>query len=847
MVSDVGLKREENQDSYGFAHTDRVSFYLVADGMGGARGGGTASALAIHSVLRNAFDSDGTITEESLRSAIEVANEVIFERSREDLSLSGMGTTIVALALVGTRAILAHVGDSRIYCYHQNELMQVTRDHTLVQELVETGAIKPEDAAHHPIAHMLTRSLGPAGTVQVEVRTLEFELAPGDRFLLCSDGMYNLVEQKELEDYFGTNTPETAVEKLLNVVLERGASDNTTIEIIHVHDLQDSAVDFVIPETGKIRVVTSGEIPDFAPEEPDTVPGEISDVVSDATDKASGPLASSFSASEKNAEKIVESIVAPIAITESTDFLADQNKRVDPMTDVIFGVGGERLNVEIEETSKSRSTESVRLQADDGLEEITAEMASESLAGPEISPELAHRDMRVMKFAVIGAIGVTLGVLAFVIFSDPGELKESTAIARVDTKPISTTPSASAGSSTNPSVAVRTETNEPVSSSSSVSTFGTSATSGADSQTIGAQGDSSSLFPKTTSLFEPSPRPSEPSVDVQPKPIESAPIPLPSEETVVEVKPAPRIPVTIAPGHEEILAMASLRAIPPMPRLPADPKQNVEVAPINWARERQLREQLGTEFGSEPARYLSEAEKKEVFGRKIDVRESIADLDMKIQALGATSRGELDRLYTSVSKHLTNAQTTSEQISADLEQTRLEHQRWKERKGLAGAGVFRIAPELMAVDNDVRLKKQEYDQILLQYRASVESWQENPRDLSRVSQMSSLARDQKAKQSELEHAVQVAVERGLQSTQDRLTALMLASKDIELYLRRLSRHLGFIRGAQPNVGGANQTLLDRTSRERERLTSEFDRLNVQLSEYAENEMRRDAIFNTPPK
>src|SRR5690606_6430330 len=132
------------------------------------------------------------------------------------------------------------------------------------------------------------------------------------------------------------------------------------------------------------------------------------------------------------------------------------------------------------------------------------------------------------------------------------------------------------------------------------------------------------------------------------------------------------------------------------------------------------------------------------------------------------------------------------------------------------------------------------DQILLQYRSAVESWQEDPQDMSRVSRMSMLAREQKAKQAELETVVQSAVDRGATQTKERLIDLMIASRDLELYTRRLARHLGFVRGVQPNVDGSNQSLIDRLSSERRRSVQEFDRLNIELSEFAENELRRDA-------
>lgn len=256
--TDVGLKREENQDAYGYAHTSRVSIYIVADGMGGARGGATASALAVDSILRGAIDENGDITEESLRKAITAANALIFEHSREDESLMGMGTTLVAVAFSGERAILGHVGDSRIYHLRNGEVKQLTKDHTLVQELVDSGSITPEEAIHHPISHMLTRSLGPSEEIEIDSLVLPDTIQPKERFMLCCDGLYNLIPQEEIAEILKSLDPEAAVQRFLSLVLERGAPDNVTVEVIEVHDLDDSTVPFDLPEEGKIRVVTSG-------------------------------------------------------------------------------------------------------------------------------------------------------------------------------------------------------------------------------------------------------------------------------------------------------------------------------------------------------------------------------------------------------------------------------------------------------------------------------------------------------------------------------------------------------------------------------------------------------------
>ncbi|MCL4140691.1 UNVERIFIED_CONTAM: hypothetical protein GTU68_048588, partial [Idotea baltica] len=257
VKTDIGLRRKENQDAYGIAHTAGISFFVVADGMGGARGGATASAIAIQVIVNEAIKQNGIITRPSLKKAVETANDAIYSRSKSDENLQGMGTTVVALAFVNECAIVAHVGDSRIYRLSAGELKQLTRDHTLVQELVDSGALPPEEAENHPIAHMLTRSLGPAAQVEVEIQALAEPTQAGDKFLLCSDGLYNLVTDEEITQHLIDFTPEDANEKLVALALERGGTDNVTVEILEVCDAEDESLSVEYPTDGEMQFIYS--------------------------------------------------------------------------------------------------------------------------------------------------------------------------------------------------------------------------------------------------------------------------------------------------------------------------------------------------------------------------------------------------------------------------------------------------------------------------------------------------------------------------------------------------------------------------------------------------------------
>jgi serine/threonine protein phosphatase PrpC/flagellin-like hook-associated protein FlgL len=226
--------------------------------MGGARGGATASAIAVNLICPLAFNIAGDISSASLQEAIELTNQHIFNLSQVREGYTGMGTTVVALAISGDSAIVAHVGDSRIYRCSGGKLTPLTKDHSLIRELLDSGAISEKEAENHPVAHMLTRSLGPAEEVRVEVRVVEEPLKVGDKFLLCCDGLHNLVNDEEIQELLGNNSPKDAAEKLVELALSRGGNDNITVEIICIAD-KGAKNNFSIPPKGEIYASYSTE------------------------------------------------------------------------------------------------------------------------------------------------------------------------------------------------------------------------------------------------------------------------------------------------------------------------------------------------------------------------------------------------------------------------------------------------------------------------------------------------------------------------------------------------------------------------------------------------------------
>ena len=250
--TDIGCRRTENQDSYGSVHSRKISVFIVADGMGGTRGGARASGHAVHILNHLVFDEQESISCSSITSAIKAANSLIYADSRACEGLGGMGTTAVLLAFCGERCIIAHVGDSRIYRIKADNIQQVTRDHTLVQELVDTGALKPEEAENHPISHMLTRSLGPTEQVEVDCRELA-DTEAGDRFVLCSDGLFNHVSEEEILEEVSAHSQSRAADELVGLALERGGSDNITVQIIELLPTKKKRAARLYPSSGFSR------------------------------------------------------------------------------------------------------------------------------------------------------------------------------------------------------------------------------------------------------------------------------------------------------------------------------------------------------------------------------------------------------------------------------------------------------------------------------------------------------------------------------------------------------------------------------------------------------------------
>jgi serine/threonine protein phosphatase PrpC len=240
-LSDVGRQRANNEDSFLYWEPDSDQDFLrkgrlaiVADGMGGYEGGQEASRLAVEtvrSVYDNAFSGDPQVT---LTAAFEAAHQNIQRFAQEHPQFYGMGTTCTALAIIGHQLHFAHVGDSRLYLIRAQSITRLTRDHSYVGRLVESGIVRSEDAESHPQRHILTAALGSGRDVAPHIPDQPVPLEERDSLLLCSDGLWGLVGDADLARVTQSNPPAEACQQLVNLALERGGPDNITVLILRV-------------------------------------------------------------------------------------------------------------------------------------------------------------------------------------------------------------------------------------------------------------------------------------------------------------------------------------------------------------------------------------------------------------------------------------------------------------------------------------------------------------------------------------------------------------------------------------------------------------------------------------
>ena len=233
--SDIGMKRTSNQDSFTAGQLQDAAWAVVCDGRGGANGGNIASGIAVRTIsdcILNAYHSgmkDNSIAA-MLESAITAANLNIFDEAHDNPQLSGMGTTVVAAVITRDHAIIAHAGDSRAYIYQNCLTEQITRDHSIVQNMLEKGEITASEAENDPRKHVITRALGVREDIEIEFD--EVEIPKGSTLILCTDGLSNFVNNEKISEIIENNAFEQCADLLVDFANSAGGSDNITVVLV---------------------------------------------------------------------------------------------------------------------------------------------------------------------------------------------------------------------------------------------------------------------------------------------------------------------------------------------------------------------------------------------------------------------------------------------------------------------------------------------------------------------------------------------------------------------------------------------------------------------------------------
>jgi serine/threonine protein phosphatase PrpC len=243
-LSDVGKKRSRNEDY--FLVNEELRLFIVADGMGGHSGGEYASRLAVASIeeVIQSMNSDpeatiisGVNSEESefgdrLRYAIEVASQKIYDQAMYDQELKGMGTTVAAIIVHDDTAYVANVGDSRVYLVRDGKIKQLTTDHSLVSEQMRAGLISATDAKKHKLKNIITRSVGYQEEVEIDMYKVTLQV--GDRFVICSDGLTNMIDDEMIRQSTEQDDLQAVAQKLIATANEKGGDDNVTAVVCKV-------------------------------------------------------------------------------------------------------------------------------------------------------------------------------------------------------------------------------------------------------------------------------------------------------------------------------------------------------------------------------------------------------------------------------------------------------------------------------------------------------------------------------------------------------------------------------------------------------------------------------------
>lgn len=788
--SDIGKRRSENQDAYGFVRAKNYDLFLVADGMGGAKGGATASAIAADVITKGAADESSNITEDSLRYVIERANAIIFHEGRKNDQLTGMGTTVVVVVVCEGKALVAHVGDSRIYRYRQDNFELLTRDHTLVKELIDSGAISPAQAENHPIAHMLTRSLGPTAAVQVESRLLEEPLVAGDRFLLCCDGLYNLVKDQEIAEYIKNPDLQQIADSLIALANQRGGTDNITVQVIEVTGANGAEAVGEANATAVDRYISRSVQYDNSYQ---YIPGV---VVETAIDAAIHERMAVFPEKEGPFEK--EGGPAPKIFEED-------------VIDTILG--------------QPEEEPALHEALQDVLENPVQDLEVEADAGKIQKRIIFSKDKRVvLSIFVLALLFIITMICVFIPSEKQGE------IASAPTVEPETASQPEAPDALIPDV----PSEVPQSTSEVASTQPNETTQPSDIQ----PGDMQLSPAPQPTASEPNVPPSGESVPSEPETVvESA-----STVSAVNQPPAEVMEAEVMEEEnqvvDQVIAEASDISVPPPPIVEATSVEEVPNQPIDWTtEERKAAEQ------AQGGVILSEQEKLQVIDEKAKIRVQISETDMRLQAFNFQSVGDAEKKGAELEQRISDINLAIARTKESIAVSKRRQEVWKERKErYRKEDPLKLASEISLTSIQVKRKKELYEIASIRYLDAVEVLRENPSDDGLAAQMSSLGRQLEAQRKELKASIAHAIEKSTEQAIFEMSEFSLVLEDLEAHRARLSRSIGYLKTfTQPIVDGRIEQQ-QRFFSERRALVEKLKDLRQRVSDDLELEIRRAEIM-----
>lgn len=251
QLTDVGMIRQENEDNLLYARGVNGDLFVVADGMGGYVGGKFASTTAINTI-EDIFINSNYINDPKIliSNLIFQANKNIYNYALENIELNGMGTTIVLALICNDIVYYAHVGDSRLYLLREERLFRITKDHSRIQELIDSGAISYEDSHENEDSNIITRALGINPDVEIDIGEHPFELFEEDKILICSDGLHGLLKDEEIIEILIENIhPQEICQNLIQEANNKGGTDNITTQVINI--IQKKPVEYQRPRITK--------------------------------------------------------------------------------------------------------------------------------------------------------------------------------------------------------------------------------------------------------------------------------------------------------------------------------------------------------------------------------------------------------------------------------------------------------------------------------------------------------------------------------------------------------------------------------------------------------------------